>query len=144
MYLPSIFEDNFVDSFFDDMFSFPMETTVQRMTSNMSTDVKDLGDCYEMDIELPGYTKENIHAALNQGYLTITASKNEENNTKDEKGRFIRQERYEGQCQRSFYVGEYLTESDIQAGFDNGILKLVFPKEEAHENIEQNRYIPIE
>lgn len=143
MYLPSIFEDNFIDNFFDQMFNLPMEFN-QRMTTNMSTDVKDLGNSYEMDIELPGYAKENIHAELNKGYLTITANKSESNDSKDEKGRFIRQERYEGKCQRSFYVGEHLTESDIQAGFENGILKLVFPKEDVQNKIEQNRYIPIE
>lgn len=143
MYLPSIFEDNFVDDFFDDMFSFPLESKTNR-TSVMSTDVKDLGDSYEMDIELPGYTKDNIHASLNQGYLTITANKKEESSDKDAQGKYIRQERYEGQCQRSFYVGENITETDIQAGFDNGILKLRFPKEEVQASVAQNRYIPIE
>lgn len=143
MYLPSIFEDNLIDSFFDDMFSFPMESK-QFKTTSMSTDIKDLGDNYEMDIELPGYAKENIHANLNQGYLTISVSKTNENHEKDEQGRYIRQERYEGQCQRSFYVGENLKESDITAGFDNGILKLVFPKEDKREEVAQNRYIPIE
>lgn len=143
MYLPSIFEDNFIDSFFDRMFPLPMEFG-KRMTTSMNTDVKDLGNNYEMDIELPGYAKEDIHAELNKGYLTITAKKSESNDSKDEKGRFIRQERYEGQCQRSFYVGEYLTETDIQAAFENGILRLVFPKEKEQNKIEQNRYIPIE
>ena len=143
MYFPTIFEDNFVDHFFDNLFSFPSEFRKVR-SSTMKTDVKDLGNDYEMDIELPGYTKEDIQASLKQGYLTIKASKKEEKEEKDEQGRYIRQERYEGQCSRSFYVGEHLKESDIQAGFENGILKLKFPKKEAIPEITQTKYIPIE
>lgn len=142
MYLPSIFEDNFVDDLFNDMFTFPFESARQT-ESCMSTDIKEAQDHYQMDIELPGYEKENIHAALNQGYLTITASKHEEKN-EDSNGRYVRQERYTGQCQRSFYVGEGLKESDIHAGFKDGILRLVFPKETAAKNVDQNRYIAIE
>ncbi len=143
MYLPSIFEDNFVDNFFEDMFPFSLNTRKAR-SMNMSTDVKDLGNSYEMDIELPGYAKEDIQASLKQGYLTIQASKSEQKDEKDEQGKFIRQERYEGKCSRSFYVGDHLQEADIQASFKNGILRLKFPKKEAMPEVTQNRYIPIE
>lgn len=143
MYLPSIFDDNFVDSFFDDMFRMPMEETTMK-SPVMSTDIKDLGNGYEMDIELPGYTKDQVHASLHDGYLTITADKKEEKNDKDEDGTFLHQERYEGKCSRTFYVGENITEADIKAAFDNGVLKLAIPKKAVNQEVEQNRYIPIE
>lgn len=141
MLLPSIFEDNFVDSFFQDMFRFPLPF---RSTQSMNTDVIESKDSYQMEIELPGYEKKDIHASLNQGYLTITASRSEESKEEDDKGRILRQERYMGQCKRSFFVGDHVTEEDIKAEFENGVLKLVIPKVDHQAKIPQNRYIPIE
>ena len=98
MLVPSIFNDNFVDNFFDDMFRFPGLTSENNRTGSsvMKTDIKDLGENYQLDIELPGFAKEDIHAELSKGYLTVTAQKTSENSEKDENGKYIRRERYSG------------------------------------------------
>lgn len=145
MLMPNIFNDNFVDSLFDDMFRFPSYTPSSRPASTiMKTDVQDLGNDYQLDIELPGFLKEEIHAELSEGYLTISAQKAADKEEKKENGRYVRRERYTGGCQRSFYVGKNLREEDIHASFENGILKLVFPKEEQRKAVEQKKYISIE
>lgn len=145
MLVPSIFNDNFADNFFDDMFRFPGFTSGSRSVSDvMKTDIQDLGEQYQLDIELPGFSKEDIRAELTGGYLTITAQKSSENTEKDENERFIRRERYIGSCRRSFHVGDNLKEEDIRASFDNGMLKLTFPKEEQRKAVEQKKYIAIE
>jgi HSP20 family molecular chaperone IbpA len=96
----------------------------------MKTDVKETDEGYELDVELPGFKKEEIHLDLQNGYLTISTEKNLEN--KEEKqGKLLRQERYAGTMQRSFYVGESITEDDIKAKFENGVLSLMIPKKEA-------------
>mgnify|MGYP000884841173 FL=1 len=143
MLLPRLFNDKFVDNVFDDMFSFP---SFFSMPSNrwMSTNVKDMGNDYQLEIELPGYKKEDIHAKLDNGYLTIAADQQSDNEVKDEDGKYIRKESYSGKCQRSFYVGEDLKEEDFKASFKDGILSVVFPKEKNQNKIENQRYIPIE
>jgi HSP20 family protein len=143
MLLPSIFENNFADNFFDDFFSLP---SMYKMPSSrmMGTNVKDLGKEYMLEIELPGYEKKDVHAELKKGYLTISAEKQETKEENDEKGKYIRRERYSGSCTRSFYVGEQLKEDDFKATFENGILKLVFPKEEKVTKVEEKKYIAIE
>lgn len=147
MLMPSLFHDSFVDDFFDDMFSFPTVEPVFKEFSNfntmMNTDVQDLGNAYQLEIELPGYNKEDIHAELRNGYMTITANKNEEKNEKNEAGEYIRRERFTGQCSRTFYVGENVKEEDVKARFDNGILKVVYPKKESSPQIEEKKYIDI-
>ncbi|MBB2181669.1 Hsp20/alpha crystallin family protein [Lachnospiraceae bacterium MD1] len=142
MLLPSIFDDKFVDRFFDDMFSFP---AMFRMPASswMETNIKDMGNEYELEIGLPGYDKKDIHAHLENGYLTISAEKQDVKEDK-EKGKYIRRERYFGSCKRSFYVGNNLKEEDFHASFENGILKLTFPKEDSPAKIEQKKYIEIE
>lgn len=145
MLMPNIFNDNFVDSLFDDMFRFPSYTQSSRPSSSiMKTDVQDLGADYQLDIELPGFSKEEIHAELSEGYLTISAQKTSDKEEKKENGKYVRRERYTGSCQRSFYVGKDLRDEDIHASFENGMLKLVFPKEEQRKVIEQKKYISIE
>lgn len=146
MLVPSIFNDNFVDNLFDDMFRFPRFTAADSRPSStvMRTDVQDLGTDYQLEIELPGYAKEDVHAELSEGYLLISAQKNTEKEEKAEDGKYVRRERYSGNCQRSFYVGDNLKEEDIKASFENGILKLVFPKEEQRKVVEQKKYIAIE
>ena len=109
----------------------------------MKTDVKEVDDGYELDIDLPGFQKDDIKARLTDGYLTITASKAENKEEKDKEGRYIRRERYSGSMSRSFYVGSAVKEEDIRAKFENGILKLSVPKNKKTE-IEQNNYISIE
>ena len=139
MYMPSIFEDNFVDDVFDSMFSFPFQ--YKKAAGQMNTDISDCGDSYQIDIELPGFAKEDVKAELKDGYLTIAATKNETKESNEEQ--YIRRERYTGQCSRSYYVGDQVTKDDIEAKFDNGVLSLKVPKKEAIEKKEDN-YILIE
>jgi len=112
--------------------------------SLMRTDIRDTEQGYELDIDMPGYKKEDIKAELKDGYLTIQAQTSSNRDEKDEKGRYIRRERYSGSCQRRFYVGKEVTQEDIKARFDNGILKLTVPKKEALPKTEENHYIAIE
>lgn len=152
MLVPSIFNTNLSNDFFkdsfDDMFRDMFRSPFERMNggnsiSCMSTDVQDLGDSYQMDVELPGYEKEDLKADLKDGYLTISAERNINKDEKDEEGRYVRRERYMGSCQRSFYVGENVTQEDIHASFENGVLKLNIPKKEAPA-VEERKYITIE
>jgi len=143
MLRPSIFTNSFVDDMFNDMFSFPAKT-FKKNTPVMKTDVKEVDGNYELEIDLPGYRKEDLQAELKDGYLTVSANTNKEENEKDEEGRYVRRERYTGVCKRSFYVGEALEQEDIKASFENGVLKLVFPKDKQVEpEVEENRYIQI-
>ncbi len=144
MLVPSIFEDNFVDNFFDDMFRFPFDTIQKSKVPGMNVDVQEFDDRYLMDLELPGYAKEDIQADLKNGYLTISANHTESNEEKQEGGKYIRRERYYGQCQRSFYVGKELTEDDIKASFRDGILQLTIPKKDTKPAVEEKKYITIE
>ncbi len=144
MLVPSVFEDNFVDSFFDDVFRFPFNTVNKAKVPGMNVDVQEFDDRFQMDIELPGYAKEEIQADLKNGYLTISANHTEENDEKDGEGKYIRRERYSGQCQRSFFVGKEVTEEEIKANFRDGILKLVVPKKEAKPKVEEKKLIAIE
>lgn len=127
--------------FFDDLFDEPFFKT--NSTTVMKTDVKEQDGSYMIDIELPGYNKEDIKAHLQDGYLTITASTNKNVDEKDNKGNYIRRERYTGQCSRSFYVGENVRDEDIKAGYKDGVLSLVVPKMDAKQ-IEEKKYIEIE
>lgn len=126
--------------FFDDLFDEPFFKT--NSTTVMKTDVKEQDGSYMIDIELPGYNKEDIKAHLQDGYLTITASTNKNVDEKDSKGNYIRRERYTGQCSRSFYVGENVKDEDIKAGYKDGVLSLVVPKMDAKQ-IEEKKYIEI-
>lgn len=137
MLAPSIFRDNFVDDFFSNMF-YPSSHTVE-----MNTDIKEFNDKYELHLQLPGFKKEDIQAELKDGYLTIHASHKENKEEKDDAGHYIRRECYSGHCNRSFYVGENITEDDIKAEFTDGILKLDVPKKEEVPAQENTRYIEI-
>ena len=99
---------------------------------------------YELDVDMPGFSKEDIKVELKDGYLTISASTKKDNDEKDENGKYIRRERYMGSCSRSFQVGDSVKQEDIKAKFENGILKLSVPKEEAQPKVEENKYIAIE
>ncbi|WP_281627259.1 Hsp20/alpha crystallin family protein, partial [Traorella massiliensis] len=109
----------------------------------MKTDIKDAGDSYELDMDLPGFKKEDVKIELENGYLTISADKNHEVDDKDDKGNYIRQERYYGSCSRSFYVGEDVTHEDIKARFESGVLHLNIPKKD-QPKVEEKKYISIE
>ena len=146
MLMPSIFRENLFDDFFDD-FARPMRHMVNfssPQTSVMKTDVKENADGYELHIDLPGYKKEDVKAQLKDGYMTISAQTNSEKEDKDEEKKYIRRERYYGNCSRSFYVGEQVTEDDIKAKFEDGILKISIPKKEPAPAVDENRYIAIE
>lgn len=143
--LNSFWGDNLFDDFFED-FARPVRTVGRYNTSNgiMRTDVKESDTGYELDIDLPGCKKENVTAELKEGYLTISAETNRSDEKKDEDGRYIRRERYYGNCSRSFYVGEDITQEDIKARFEDGILKISIPKKEEKPAVEESKYIQIE
>ena len=130
------------DNMFDDMFRDPFFTS-SNTTKLMKTDIQEKDDKYILDMDLPGCDKEDIKAQLKDGYLTISAQKNTSNEDKDEKGNYIRRERYCGKCSRSFYVGDSIKEEDIKASFNNGILELTFPKEVPQKE-EEMKYITID
>jgi len=138
--LPSIFGDRFFD---DDFMSTPMFRG-QWDGTLMKSDVKDMDDHYELDMDLPGLKKENVKIQLKKGTLTVEATADTNNDEKDENGKFIRRERFQGSCTRSFYVGDRLEQEDIKARFDNGVLKISIPKESNKPEIEENNYIAIE
>lgn len=131
--------NNLFDDFFNDPFFTDSYLNKQPL---MKTDIEDSGDHYVIDMELPGFQKEMVKAELKDGYLTILAENNSENSSDEEKN-YIRRERYHSSLKRSFYVGTRIRQEDIKASFENGILKLMLPKE-APKEIEENRYIPIE
>lgn len=129
---------------FDEMFQDPF-FHMQDSTSNfMKTDIQEKDGNYLIDMDLPGFQKENIKAELKNGYLTISAEKTEAKDEKDTAGNYIHRERYQGQCRRSFYVGDAVKEEDIKAGYKDGILHLVFPKKDMAQIEPQKKYIAIE
>ena len=153
MLMPSIFGENLFDDWFDD---FPFYTDKEmkdvekklygrKAGKLMKTDIKEHDDSYELIVDLPGFSKDEITASLDNGYLTISAAKGLDKDEKEkETGHYIRRERYAGACQRSFYVGDAVEQDDIKAEFKHGILKLQVPKKEAKKEVEQNKYIAIE
>ncbi len=110
--------------------------------SLMKTDIREKDDQYILDVELPGYAKDDVHAELKDGYLTISAERKEDKEDKDENGNYLKKERFVGTCKRSFYVGDQMQQEDIHASFEDGILTLEMPKE-APEKEEETKYIPI-
>lgn len=143
MLMPSLFGESLFDDFMEG-FPFGSFRNASSAGNLMKTDVRDTDQGYELDIEMPGFKKENIKAELKDGYLTIEAHTDEDRDEKDGTGRYIRRERYYGSCKRSFYVGKEVTQEDIRARFDNGILKLTVPKKEALPKTEESSYIAIE
>ena len=136
MLLPEIFGESLFDDFMD--FDFPRFADIENLDKKlygkkaskiMKTDVHEHDDHFEADIDLPGFKKEQIELQLQNGYLTISASKGLEEEGKDKKGKIVHQERYEGSMTRSFYIGENVKEEDVQAKFEDGVLTLDFPKE---------------
>ena len=148
MMMPSIFGENLFDDFMND-FSFPTFPNVDKelygkhAKNLMKTDVKETENAYEIDIDLPGFKKDEIQMELENGYLTVSAAKGLDKDEEDKKGKYIRKERYAGAMQRSFYVGENLTDEDIKAKYENGILRLSVPKKPA-KAVEAKKTIAIE
>ena len=132
MYYPSLFTGDFVEDLLDGIFKYPYDVKTKAeahpLTGRMITDVKEFDDKYQLDMELPGFTKEDVKVELSNGYLIVSAERNENNDEKDAEGKFIRKERYYGKMSRRFYVGKELTKEDIKAKFENGMLKLDVPK----------------
>ena len=153
MLMPSIFGEDMFDDFMRD-FPFFDENAGNKIEKKlygrhaknmMKTDIKEQEDGYELEMDLPGFTKDEITAELKDGYLTISAAKGlDKDEQEKETGKYIRRERYAGACQRSFYVGEDVTEQDIKAEFKHGMLKLFVPKKEAKPDVETKKYVTIE
>ena len=152
MLLPSIFGENLFDDFFDDVpfFDNRAENQIEKKLYGrhahnvMKTDIKETDDNYELIVDLPGFKKDEIKVSLEDGYLTIEAAKGLDEDEQEKKsGKYIRRERYAGACERSFYVGENVTEADIKGEFKHGILKLFVPKKEAKPEVKEAKYISI-
>ena len=142
MLMPSIFGENLFDDFFND-FPFYYDDKAMKDTEKklygkrashvMKTDIKEMDNGYQLVVDLPGFTKDEIKASLENGY-----------EQEKESGHYIRRERYAGACSRSFYVGEDVQQEDIKAEFKHGILKLFVPKKEAKPAVEEKKHIAIE
>ena len=151
MLMPSIFGESLFDDFMND-FAFPAFSDFRDMEKAlygkharnlMKTDVQETDDSYVVDIDLPGFQKDEIQVQLENGYITVSAAKGLDKNEKDKEGKYIRRERYSGNVSRSFYVGNKVQKEDIHPKFENGILSFTVPKEQkAVEN--NSHYIAIE
>ena len=142
--LPSIFGENMFDDLFDGGFFGAHDPLYGKHAKNlMKTDVRELDGSYEIDIDLPGFKKDEVDIQLQDGCLTISAAKGLDKDEKDKQGRYIRQERYAGSVSRSFYVGEDVKPADVKASFEDGILKLSVPKAEAKQ-LPENTTIAIQ
>lgn len=128
----SLFDDLFRDDFFD-----------KKIPTLMKTDIKEMKDKYQLEVDLPGYKKENINIELEEGYLKISAKVDNKKDESDEESNYIHKERYYGECTRSFYVGEDIKEEEISAEFNNGILKIDIPKKEEEETAPEKKQIEI-
>jgi HSP20 family molecular chaperone IbpA len=144
MMMPSIYNNGLFDDFFDGFFAEPARKAPERKGFDlMRTDIKELDNAFELDIDMPGCKKEDVKAQVSDGYLIISASTKTEDEEKDEQGKFIRRERYSGSMSRRYYVGDQIQQDDIKAKFEDGILKLTIPKEEP-KKVEEPKFITIE
>ena len=149
MLMPSIFGENLFD---DNWMDFPFDRDFwgrknplygKNANKIMKTDIREHDGGYELDVDLPGFKKDEINVELENGYLTISATKGLDKDEQDKKGKYIRRERYAGAMQRSFYVGDEVTQEDIKAKFEDGILRLSIPKKDA-QAVETKKTIAIE
>ena len=136
--LSTVFGENLMDvfdgfdrNFFRDVGDVDRALYGKNAHRMMKTDVKETDEGYEVDVDLPGFKKDEINLELNNGYLTISAEKALEKDGENKKGKMLRQERYSGMMQRSFYVGDYVTEEDVKASYESGVLHVFVPKKEA-------------
>ena len=150
MLMPSIFNDNLFDNFFDFPFyddraerQAEKKLYGHRAANLMKTDNKEKKDGYDLEMDLPGFKKDEVKVELNNGYLTISTEKSLEKDKENKKGKMLRQERYSGMMQRSFYVGEHLTEEDIKASYESGVLHVSIPKKDAPK-VPEKKVIRIE
>ena len=149
MLMPSIFGENLFD---DDWMNFPFNDEFwgkknplygKHAQNMMKTDIRETDGSYELDVDLPGFKKDEVQVQLKDGYLTISAAKGLDKDEQDKRGNYIRRERYAGSTSRSFYVGDGVKNDEVHAKFENGVLKLSIPKKAAQE-IEADKYISIE
>lgn len=126
---------------FDDLFNDPFLNSTE--SKLMKTDIKEHDDKYEILVDLPGFNKEDIKMHIDDGYLIINAKTNSEQSEKDKKGKYVRKERYYGECSRSFYVGNQINEEDIKANLKNGTLSIEIPKKDETKELEEKKYIEI-
>ena len=153
MLMPSIFGEDLFDDFMDD-FPFYNDKDMKKLEKKlyghraknlMTTDIRETDTAYELEMDLPGFKKEEVKVSLDNGYLTISAAKGVDKDEQEKKtGKYIRKERYAGACERLFYIGEDITTNDIKGEFRHGILKLSIPKKEAKPAVEESKYIAIE
>ena len=140
--------DTFFNPWYDDSEynkKAPKQQAPQNTQNLMKTDIKETAQGYELEMDLPGFTKDEVSVSLEEGTLTVSAAKGLDQDEQEKKtGQYIRRERYAGACERSFYVGEGVTETDIKGEFKHGILKLFIPKKEAKPAVEEKKYIAIE
>ncbi|WP_027868559.1 Hsp20/alpha crystallin family protein [Eubacterium sp. AB3007] len=141
MLFPSVFRNSFFD---DDFMDFPAYRGNRIENTLMKCDVKDKGDHFELHMDLPGFDKDQVKIQLKEGNLTIEATTATNNDEKAEDGTYLRRERFQGTCTRSFYVGEDIRQEDIKARFDNGVLMISVPKEPEKPAVEEPKYIAIE
>ena len=138
MMVPYMFNEALMDDLFSNDWEHDFDRAMKaaaprgmfgkRAANVMKTDVRELENTYELDIDLPGFKKEEVNIELDKGYLTISATRTADNDEQDKKGQYIRRERYSGECSRSFYIGENIEPKDVIAKFENGILQIAFPK----------------
>lgn len=128
---------------FDEMFNDPFFTRKPEVKL-MKTDIREKDNSYLVDIDLPGYEKGDIKISVEDGYLTVSAKKESNDEEKDDKGNFIRRERFSGECSRSFYVGDDIEAEDVKASFKNGILTLDIPKKEDEKKLPEKKYVEID
>ena len=140
--LSELMSDPF-DAFFDAAAA-PMQAMQKMSPTLMRTDIKETDGGFELTIDLPGFKKEDVQAELKDGQLTITAQTQSESEDKDEKGTYVRKERFSGKCSRTFYVGEDIEENDIHAKFEDGVLKIDVPKKQEQTKLEEKKTIAIE
>ena len=144
--LPRLFDDSVFDVFdpFADFGRGHNRVFGKHASHLMKTDIRETDSSYKFSIDLPGFKKENVHAELQDGYLTVSANTETETEDKDEQGTYLRKERFTGSCSRSFYVGDDISEDDISAKFENGILKVTVPKKQLPAPEETKKVIGIE
>ncbi|HCK88207.1 MAG TPA: Hsp20/alpha crystallin family protein [Erysipelotrichaceae bacterium] len=141
MLLPSIFRDDLFD---DDFMDFPPMRGFSKENTLMKTDAKETENGYQLSMDLPGFKKEDVKMQLKEGVLNIEATTSTSNDEKDDEGKYIRRERFQGTCQRSFFVGKDVKQEDIKAKFEDGVLHLEVPKKEETKQIPEKHTITIE
>ena len=140
--LSELMSDPF-DAFFDAATA-PVQAMQKMSPTLMRTDIKETDAGFELTIDLPGFKKDDVQAELKDGYLTIAAQTQSESEDKDEKGTYVRKERFSGKCSRTFYVGDDIEEDDIRAKFEDGVLKIAVPKKQEQPKLEEKKTISIE